>query len=265
VEGDTGPGDATPAHGKEAVAEAKPDTPSTPPSIKDPNLAQVSAAPVDLPELRGADGRIIDASQDTMQRFAHLSKDAREKLLAGLGPSKGEGGPGRGGGKGRGVGTGEGDDVGPDKGNLNNASIKRALRWVMLFNTLDGKDYLSQLRSLEAILAIPDGQGGYVVFRDLNRLPAHGEKEELQNIKRIFWVDDKPESVRSLAMALKLPAAPSHFVAFFPEKLEKDLLDKEIKYSRGHQEEDIQETRFKVLRSGSGYEARVEGQQLKRR
>src|SRR5262249_984472 len=153
-----------------------------------------------------------------------LDKNLREKLFKGLGdkanvPTKGRGGSGIGGGKDKGVGTGDGPGMGA--GNLD-ARVKRTLRWTLMFNTLNGDDYRRQFAALGAILAIPDRSGEYRVIRDLNKRPATGEIEDVGKINRIFWVDDKPDSVRSLAMALGLNPLPSQIVAFFPVELERD-------------------------------------------
>jgi hypothetical protein len=260
-QGTQGPGDNPPAQGKEAVAEKKPEAAA--PVVSDDKLKDVAPDPLDLPELQVADGRVIDdpALKEAHETLAKLSKDARQKLFQGVasqGPSQGLGGSGEGGGRGKGKGTGEGNLEGPGKGKLN-VRQKRVLRWIMLFNTLDGNDYLRQLRGLGAILAVPEPKGGYMVIRDLTKLPAEGEQEDLNTIQRIFWIDDKPQSVQSLASALRLPFMPPHIVAFFPEALEKELLDKELKF-RGRKEEDIKETRFRVERRGNGYEPRVVSQ-----
>jgi hypothetical protein len=260
-EGAVSPGDLPPKQGKEAVEERKPE--ATAPAVPDEKLTERQPDPLDLPELQVADARIIDdpALKEAVDRLGKLDKEARKQLFQGVsspGPSKGLGGSGEGGGKGKGKGKGEGDLEGDGKGKLN-VRQKRVLRWVMLFNTLDGNDYLRQLNGLGAILAIPDPQGGYMVIRNLTKLPATGQREELADIKRIFWIDDKRQSVESLSRALRLPFAPPHIVAFFPEKLEKELLDKELKY-RGRKEDDIRETQFRVERRGGVYEPRVESQ-----
>jgi hypothetical protein len=139
---------------------------------------------------------------------------------------------------------------------------KRLLRWVMLFNTQNGEDYLKQLHGLGAILAVPEPKGGYLVLRDLHKLPAKGTKENLTTIQRIFWIDNKPASVQSLSKALGLTFEPPHVVAFFPEKFEKGLLEKELKY-HGWKEDDILETRFKVIRRGDRYAVEVTDQKPK--
>lgn len=262
-EGDKGPGDRPVENRKEAVRDVKPDANPSPTDIADKKLRDVTSVPVKLPDLQDdSSSRIIDESTEAVERFAGISKNARDQLFKGLGPvSKGAGGSGEGGGKGSGIGKGKGSGVGEGTGTLN-VRQKRILRWVMLFRTEDGHDYLIQLRELGAILAIPDpAGGGYLVIHDLSRRPAKPVKEDLEQIKRIFWVDNKPESVASLFRALNLPTPP-HFVAFFPVKLEEELLKKELAY-RGLKEDEIEETRFKVVRGARGYEAVVDGQRRK--
>jgi hypothetical protein len=56
---------------------------------------------------------------------------------------------------------------------------------------------------------------------------------------------------------------PDHVVAFFPEKLEKELLAKELKFA-GRKEEEIFETRFKVVKKGDKYEVEVVEQKPKK-
>ncbi len=198
--------------------------------------------------------RLIEDGGRQVDKVLRLSKETREKLrkgLAGIPPGKGQGGEGTGGGKGTGVGTGEGDGFGSGKGTIKRQ--ERVLRWTLIFNTFNGGDYLSQLRGLGAILAIPDSssEGGYLVIENLNQVPVQPVKKDLSDIKRIYWIDDKPDSVMSLSQALGLNPTPAHVVAFFPAELEKQLLELELKF-RGTREEEIRETRFEVRRVGNG-------------
>jgi hypothetical protein len=123
---------------------------------------------------------------------------------------------------------------------------KRQLRWVLVFNTKDGNDYAKQLQALGAILAAPESGSSYRLFRDLTKRPVKGQVEDLTNINRIYWIDDEKKSVEGLSKALGVHPAPAHFVAFFPESLEKELLQKELTFA-GRKEEDIGETQFKVV------------------
>lgn len=221
-------------------------------------LKQAYVDPLSLPEYKGPDGRLLDDASEEAKKLANLSEDTRKQLFEGLGRSKGEGGSGEGGGKGKGKGKGEGDLEGPGKGTIS-VRQKRVLRWTMIFNTRDGNDYRRQLAGLGAILAVPDPSGEYKVIRDLNKRPAEGKVEDLSDIKRIFWVDDQPQSIGPLGQALGLNPLPTRVVAFFPEKLEEELLALE-KAFKGKEEHEIKETRFRVERRGNAYVPRVEFQ-----
>src|SRR5262249_23066790 len=178
-----------------------------------------------------------------------ISDKARRQLEKALKGSKGPRGPG-------------GD--GPGGGNIDNKRRERELRWTLIFNTRDGHDYLRQLHDLGAILAIPEGDGQFKVIRDLLKRPVEMPVEDLAGLDRIYWTDNKPQSVHSLATALGLVPTPEFFAAFFPAKLEKELLDKELKYlgKRGT-EADIESTTFRVVRRGDRYEPVVVDQKLK--
>jgi hypothetical protein len=144
-----------------------------------------------------------------------------------------------------------------------NERQKRVLRWVLVFDTKDGEAYARQLNGLDAILGIPAGAGKYLVVRDLKKRPVEAKEEDLTKIQRIFWIDDGAESVKRLAKALQLKETPKHVVAFFPEKLEKDLLEKERKFD-GRKEDEIQETRFKVVAKGKSFDVVVTEQKPKK-
>jgi hypothetical protein len=181
--------------------------------------------------------------------------------------AKGEGGAGKGGKGGQG-GTGSSEGAGHGDGPPGKLSPRQARqsRWVMIFNTRDGEDYARQLAGLKATIALPmvGEEGQYQVIEDLRRRPVSLRKQDLREIKQIYWIDDKPESVGSLARVFGLANAPSYIVAFFPEELEKELLQKELTYRKAP-EDRIEETRFMVRRNRSTgtYEPVVESQRLK--
>src|SRR5207248_2356148 len=108
------------------------------------------------------------------------------------------------------------------------------LRWHMRFTASTGNEYVAQLADLGAILAFPVSEGGgeteYRLVRDLKARPAQLLKEDLSQIQRIYWIDDKPRSVQDVTAALGLKIRPSRFVAFMPEELEKELHDMERAY-----------------------------------
>jgi hypothetical protein len=212
-----------------------------------------------LPEYQHPDSqRLIEEANKQALSISRLIKDVRNQLNKGLAAGKGRDGPGTGGGEGSGVGQGTGPGIGEGTGT--GKREQRVLRWTMIFNTRDGADYARQLEALGAILAVPDpgDPANYLVIRDLKTRPVQARSEDLGQIKRIYWIDDKPQSVRSLSNALGLEV-PVHIVAFFPEELERKLLQLELSY-RGLKEEAIKETRFEVRSARGTYEPVVVSQ-----
>jgi hypothetical protein len=189
--------------------------------------------------------KITERGTQTAKKLADLDARMRKALM---GP--GQGGPGSGGGKGTGTstGTGTGDDA---NGQLN-VRTKRKLRWTITFNTQSGGDYLRQLHALGAILAFRTPDGELKCVRDLMQRPVKPVVEDLQKLNRIFWIDDKRESVEPLARAMGLDFVPDQIVALFTYEFEKELLAKELAF-RNRKENDILETRFQILIRGTGY------------
>jgi hypothetical protein len=244
------PGDRPPESGTENVEKPTTETPKPSGEVAalDP-LNKKIVDPLDV-ILEDPNGRAINQANEAVQSLKKLSLDARSKLLNSLGPGKGIKGSGRDGGKDTGKDVGEGAFQGAGKSKFSSRQ-QRVLRWVMRFNTLNGNDYRRQLAGLGAILAFPQPDGGYIVYRDL-RAPAKGEVEDIATIKRIFWVDEKKDSIRSLAAAMEVPVPDGPIVAFFPQELEAELLRKELTY-KGKKEEDIKETHFKISPRGGKY------------
>jgi len=187
--------------------------------------------------------RFIQQGNLAAASLAKVRDDLRQDLMKGLSD------PGSGGGKGGGDGTGVGKGKGPGTGTMSDRQ-KRVLRWTMIFDTQNGADYRNQLQALGAILAIPSPDGRYLVIRNLAQ--PRPQPEDVSKIQRIFWIDERPESVGPLMRAMGLNAVP-HVVAFFPEKLEKDLLGKELRF-RNRPESEILETRFRVMRRGASFD-----------
>jgi hypothetical protein len=142
---------------------------------------------------------------------------------------------------------------------------QRLLRWVMVFNIRQPEDYARQLQDLKAILAIPVAgkDKEFLVIDDLLKRPAQPKAKDVTQTDRIYWRDDRADSVDSLARVLGIAPAPPYFVAFFPEELEKKLLDKELAYARGKREEAIEETRFEIRSTARGYEPVVVDQRYR--
>ena len=228
---------------------------------ENPKLATPQKPPTELLEPEKNDkSRPIKA--DTSAADAQLAS-IRSKLqsqLQDVMPGKGSGGPkGSGGGEGQGNGPGKGDGSGPGV-QSGPATIhqKRQNRWTLIFDTRDGIDYLRQLHGLDATLAVSQSGGGHIVYRKLGQRPPRGNQEDIGTIPGLHWYDTKPESVRSLAMALSLEHMPEYIIAFFPPSLENHLRKLEEEAYSGPEDE-IEETYFRVVRrSGGRYDVVVD-------
>jgi hypothetical protein len=139
----------------------------------------------------------------------------------------------------------------------------RQNRWTLIFDTRDGNDYLRQLRTLGATLAVKDRAGGYFVIRDFDQSPPRGVPADINLIPGLHWLDSKPDSVRSLAVALGLERIPDHVIAFFPTQFENRLRELEKRLG-AIDEEKIKETTFRVVKRGRGYDVIVAELQPKR-
>jgi hypothetical protein len=192
-----------------------------------------------------ADVRPITTTESG-KRFARLDERIRNKLAEGLrrGTGGGDDGP-------RGK---PGADPGPGGGKAKlDPRVRRMLRWHMAFTATGGQEYLKQLKDLGAILAFQAGGEKYQVVRDLR---AGGKllDENISDIKRIYWIDDKPKSVSDVldALGVKLAAVPPRFIAFMPKELEDKLFEMEKNYVTRtlrvpFNEDKIDETHFRVV------------------
>lgn len=128
---------------------------------------------------------------------------------------------------------------------------ERQNRWMLVFQTRDGADYLAKLHALGAILVTPNKAGDWLVYRNLKNPPLLGKTEQVPP-DRIFWIDDESKSIQSLALAMGLKSSPEYIAAFFPASLE-DHLRKLEKDRFSGKEEDIELTRFRVVQHGNKY------------
>jgi hypothetical protein len=142
-----------------------------------------------------------------------------------------------------------------------------------VWNTRNANDYVSQLQSLGAILAVPvrEQKGSdpvYKIIRDLSARPVRLLDEDIGKLfQRGYFADAKPESVNAVMDILGLQLRPSHFVAFMPEELEQKIYDLEIAYLKQHHlgktEDNIQVTKVRINRTDKGYEPEVIDQVFK--
>jgi hypothetical protein len=227
------------------------------PKLTKPDVAQ----DIDF-RIRG-DKEFADDPTETMKALERIDKETRDLLIR----STTRRGP---------VGPSSGPSKGPREAAIDSTldiHLLRALRWTMVFNTENGQDYRRQLAGLTArmkektIVAIKEPDGRYRVFRDLESDRPSSAIEDLSTMQRIFWVDNKPDSVRALSGALGLAQPPPAIAILFPEELENKFLRIELAHAglREDQERQIKETRFGILRQGKSYEPVVTGQRLKAR
>jgi hypothetical protein len=228
------PGSAT--EGNAVTAETMPEANDQPPA-DDPMRPKLEPAAVVLPPLSLQ-------NDDILKRYVQEGKPNNpfEDIINSLKQEKGPKGPNTPGGPG-------GSRTPPPP------RVARMLRWTMVFNTRTGMDYLAQLRSIGAILAIPTGPDSqtYKIVRDLSgRGPAKLLDEDISKIQSIFWKDNRPESVAALMKALHYPQVPSHFYAFMPRKVEQDLSELEKQFA-GRSEDQIHSTKFMLQPTPKGY------------
>jgi len=191
--------------------------------------------------------------------YQTVSEEIRNKLLN-LGKGKdGSTGKGNSGQTGDGIG-GTGAD----------STRARSLRWVLRFKTTSGRDYLNQLRALNAVVVVPlgsDKSSAYVFRPHELENPKPGalvtEAEWKQLAQQIQFCDFKRDSAQAVGEALGLNFTPAAFWAFFPPELEKELAKKEVAY-RNRRPEDVAETVFQVTVRGGQYELFVVDQKVKR-
>jgi hypothetical protein len=219
----------------EDVGANEPESNTTPPDQKRPQLNVPPIVP--LPP---------DEKGDPVLEEAARARQKLRDIIRGHGKK----GPGRDGGPGKEKDTGTRDKTGPGDGDIR---LARMDRWVMVFDTSGGDDYARQLHGLDAIIVIPRAGNQYFRVRDLSHRPAELEKVDIESIKRIYWEDNKRESIAPLCLALGIRPVPGYVIAFFPEELERKLLKIELQY-KGLREDQIKRTRFKVRKMGGGYE-----------
>jgi hypothetical protein len=233
----------------------------------DPDRALVQSLPEpnQLPEIREEIRQTIRYLDEQGQlpisaanaaAYASLEESIRKKLLgarvgSGAGPGSGYDGS-----SGKGPG-GSGAD----------STLGRNLRWVLRFRVSSGRDYIEQLRAMQAKVLVPiPGSDKCVFFPDLQDLSRHriATDEDLKTLaQQIKFCDSRREAVLQVAGTLGLDFKPNAFWAFFPKGLEEELARLERNY-RNRRPEDIEETIFRVTFRANKTEVVVEEQRPKR-
>jgi hypothetical protein len=141
-------------------------------------------------------------------------------------------------------------------GALGSIRDDRVRRWQVNFTVAGPEDHLRQFAGLGAILAVPDSDGRYHVYRELSRQPLVGRVEDISKINRIWFIDAKAETVAAIARLLGLPGQPTKLIAFFPQKLEQEMatLEDDLYPGRNKANKKIV---FQVVRRGDGYRVKL--------
>jgi hypothetical protein len=246
--------------GKREVTE-NPDRPES----KSPGPAPLQFETPREPGVKPPDAAVREPSdsgvKEAVKKLDMIRRTASNHLRPAPGP-RGDDGLGN---KGKDGGVGDKPGSGGPAGRIQALQERRAQRWVMHFNTHDGRDYRKQLADLSAhmqrktIVAVQRSDGRFLVYRDLGQQPPVGRVEDVDRIGGIRWWDEKPESIASLSRALGLGYVPARLCVFFSEELEQKLLRLELQFA-GRTEEQIEETHFEIVKRGGVYEPVVAGQ-----
>lgn len=169
-----------------------------------------------------------------------LNDDLKRAIAGGF---KGNSGKGNGSGMGDGNGPGPGGKTGNGDAST---SGNRSVRWVILFRTNSGKDYLEQLSAFKAKIVVPEPPNWKTNILFENPLDPKGKPLGNEDLPKMYFVDEDKQSASKVSRALGLEFDPPNFIAFFPKDVEEDLAAKERAY-RGRQEHQIYSTTFRVL------------------
>jgi hypothetical protein len=131
----------------------------------------------------------------------------------------------------------------------------RVARWVLHFNTQSSPHYLQQLDGLGAEIAFPAVGNRWQYFFNVGSPRRRSEIRDLGGENRLYWVDEKPQSVGGVAQVLGIPTPP-FMIVFLPVPLEDRMLEMELAY-QNLTEEQILRTDFQVITRGGSYDVRV--------
>ena len=197
------------------------------------------------------------ANSPNKERFDKHNDNLKKRML-GLGEKTGAGTE---------DGNSRANQPGKGDGGVGDAtsSTRRQSRWVLIFRTENGSDYLAQLGSLKAQVIVPTANGRYILIKDLTDLKDRKDISEQEiPVQFMSFVDDNKDSVKRVAETLGLDYSPKLFIAVVPKDVENDLAAKERGY-RNRKETDIHSTTFRVLVRDGKYTVTVIDQQVNRK
>ena len=200
-------------------------------------LEEVPETELPPPDVKPVDrGKELERETEVAQATLNQLAQATEQLSANLsqGEAEGSGGLEGGGTGGRGA---------------------RVARWVLKFNTRSAKHYLAQLDGLGAEIAFPMVGNKWQYYFNVSSTSRLSEVRDLTSENRLYWVDEKPDSISGVAQELGI-AVPPFMIVFLPLPLEDRMLQMELAY-QNLREEEIKRTDFEVISRAGGYDVGI--------
>ena len=197
---------------------------------------------------------VVPIRDEKVAAYSSLDEALRKRMM-GVGNDTGDG-------------SGGDDATGDGPGGAGADSTRsRSIRWILRFQTQNGRDYLNQLQALGAtvLVPIPPKNEQMLIFRDLqNPTPGNVLTDTEWNVlkQQMQFSDMKKKSVVEVSQALNLDFTANSFWAIFPKGIETQLAKLERDY-RNRDANDIAETVFEVNMRGGKYTLGVASQRAK--
>lgn len=181
---------------------------------------------------------------------------------------KGKGGTGSGGGKGGGIGDGEGDGAG--SGKASGARLARTKRWLINFKYEDPENFIEKLANLKVVVGARLNSGRYHIYEDMGTKPPFKFREMTiddfqkfaNKLQRLWVLNRSRDACENFALGVNMSERPNTIFIFIPTDMEEAILKKEESH-HGLKEAEIKKrkivTKFDVVRTGSGWDIKVEG------
>jgi hypothetical protein len=158
-------------------------------------------------------------------------KESKKPGPIGTDNPKGKGGlGGPGGGQGAGKKFGPGKGIGGPGGRPVTKQEIYALRWSFDL-TGDGPEHARKLAAIGVNVGVVDPQGNFYFVTDMNRRPAELKRDKMPNLQEVVgWQNNRPESIRPLAVELKLSFVPRVVILLLPKEREIKMAEEEARF-----------------------------------
>lgn len=233
-------GDTLAADGNEGLEQSN--QPEQPAPVTPAPTEKIQEVEVDIKPITPDAGPVkADTSSAVQQANAAVSAAQNLKNKVGKNLGKGSGGGG---------------------GSSATGRAARPSRWVLLYNSSSGADALAQFESLGAVVAVPDAGDRFRYYSNLTSSPPTSTTKDIKSESRLYWINEDPGACMRITQALGIASTPL-VVIFLPLDLEQRMSDMELSF-RNLEEDQIQSTRFELVRRGGGYDVIVSDQIPKR-